>query len=102
MAIDVDALPVPVGRADRPQPSDAPDIDEKRLQLLHVLHALSDGLGRVPLKSLVSEAVSIVECHYIESALALTDGNRSAAAKMLGLSRQSLYMKLTRYGIGDD
>lgn len=102
MVIEVDALPVSIDEVDRPRSGDALDIDEKRLQLLHVLHALTDGLGRVPLKSLVSEAVSIVECHYIESALALTDGNRSAAAKMLGLSRQSLYMKLTRYGIGEE
>jgi DNA-binding NtrC family response regulator len=40
-----------------------------------------------------------VERHYIEAALKLTEGNRTAAAEMLGISRQSLYMKLDRYGI---
>jgi DNA-binding NtrC family response regulator len=54
------------------------------------------------LNTLVSETVGLVERHYIEAALETTDGNRSAAAKMLGLSRQSLYMKLSRYGIGGE
>jgi len=31
----------------------------------------------------------------------LTNDNRASAAEMLGLSRQSLYVKLRRYGIGD-
>ena len=29
----------------------------------------------------------------------LTDNNRVAAAEMLGLSRQSLYVKLRKYGL---
>ena len=37
--------------------------------------------------------------HYIEAALDLTRGNRTAAAELLGLSRQSLYAKLDRYGL---
>ena len=37
----------------------------------------------------------------IEAALALTRDNRASAAEMLGLSRQSLYVKLRRYGIQD-
>jgi DNA-binding NtrC family response regulator len=35
----------------------------------------------------------------IEAALELTGDNRSSAAEMLGLSRQSLYVKLRRFGI---
>ena len=38
----------------------------------------------------------------IESALELTNGNRTAAAELLGLSRQSLYAKLNRYGLDGD
>mgnify|MGYP001551685990 CR=1 FL=1 len=77
-------------------------VEEQQLQLLRMLHALTDKLGKAPLKTLVNETVGLVERHYIEAALETTDGNRSAAAKMLGLSRQSLYMKLSRYGIGGE
>ena len=35
------------------------------------------------------------------AAIELTRNNRVAAAEMLGLSRQSLYVKLRRYGLGD-
>jgi DNA-binding NtrC family response regulator len=31
----------------------------------------------------------------------MTDDNRASAADLLGLSRQSLYVKLRRYGISD-
>ena len=34
-----------------------------------------------------------------KAALELTGGNRTAAAELLGLSRQSLYAKLSRYGL---
>jgi DNA-binding protein Fis len=35
----------------------------------------------------------------IETAVTLTRNNRVAAAEMLGLSRQSLYVKLRKYGL---
>ena len=35
----------------------------------------------------------------IEAALELTGDNRASAAEMLGLSRQSLYSKLRRFGL---
>ena len=35
----------------------------------------------------------------IETAVELTRNNRVAAAEMLGLSRQSLYVKLRKYGL---
>jgi DNA-binding protein Fis len=35
----------------------------------------------------------------IEAALDLTSNNRAAASEMLGLSRQSLYVKLRKYGL---
>jgi DNA-binding NtrC family response regulator len=37
----------------------------------------------------------------IEAALKLTGDNRATAAEMLGLSRQSLYVKLRRFGLAD-
>lgn len=60
---------------------------------------LTELVGRVPLKELVREATDIIERLCIEAALKLTGDNRASAAQMLGLSRQSLYAKLRRYGI---
>jgi len=61
----------------------------------------TDLVGRVPLKDLVRDNADIIERLCIEAALRLTDNNRASAADMLGLSRQSLYIKLRRYGISD-
>jgi DNA-binding NtrC family response regulator len=58
---------------------------------------LTDEIGKTPLKKLVQATVSEVERNYIERALSLTGGNRTAAAELLGLSRQSLHAKLNRY-----
>ena len=55
----------------------------------------------MPLKDLVRETTDIIERLCIEAALQLNDNNRASAADMLGLSRQSLYVKLNRYGIED-
>jgi transcriptional regulator PpsR len=56
-------------------------------------------VGKVPLKDLVRESTDIIERLCIEAALELNGDNRAGAAEMLGLSRQSLYVKLHRYGI---
>ncbi|MDN2566068.1 transcriptional regulator PpsR [Aquibium sp. A9E412] len=56
-------------------------------------------VGRVPLKELIREAVDVIEKMCIEAALRQTDNNRASAADMLGLSRQSLYIKLRRHGL---
>ena len=60
-----------------------------------------DLVGRVPLKNLVRETTDLIERLCIEAALELTRDNRASAAEMLGLSRQGLYAKLRRYGLGD-
>ncbi len=62
---------------------------------------LTELIGRVPLKDLVREATDAIERLCIEAALELSGDNRVSAAEMLGLSRQSLYVKLRRYGLGD-
>jgi transcriptional regulator PpsR len=62
---------------------------------------LTELIGRVPLRDLVREATDAIERLCIEAALDLTGDNRASAAEMLGLSRQSLYVKLRRYGLGD-
>ncbi len=61
----------------------------------------SELVGRVPLKELIREAVDVIERLSIEAALRQTGNNRASAADMLGLSRQSLYIKLKRYGLED-
>jgi DNA-binding NtrC family response regulator len=64
-----------------------------------LLDSLTKQIGKSTLRKLVDDTVGIVERHYIESALGLTGGNRTAAAELLGLSRQSRYVKLGRYGL---
>jgi transcriptional regulator PpsR len=58
-------------------------------------------VGRVTLKDLVRETTDVIERLCIETALKLTGDNRASAAEMLGMSRQSLYSKLRRYGFSD-
>jgi transcriptional regulator PpsR len=73
-----------------------PEPNEGR-SLRTALSSLIGQSGKTTLPKLVDEAVETVERHYIEAALDMVDGNRTAAAELLGLSRQSLYKKLTRY-----
>jgi transcriptional regulator PpsR len=63
------------------------------------LEALAGRVGHTPLRELVGETVATVERQSIEIALTLAGGNRTAAASLLRLSRQSLYAKLDRYGL---
>ena len=62
---------------------------------------LTEMVGRVPLKELVRESTDMIERLCIEAALTMTGDNRASAAEILGLSRQSLYAKLRRHGLGD-
>ncbi len=60
-------------------------------------------VGSSTLKDIVAETADVVEKMCIETAVELTRNNRVAAAEMLGLSRQSLYVKLRKYGlVGND
>jgi transcriptional regulator PpsR len=70
-------------------------------ELPRSVEQLTELIGRVSLKELVREATDVIERLCIEAALDLTNDNRASAAEMLGLSRQSLYVKLRRYGLGD-
>jgi transcriptional regulator PpsR len=65
------------------------------------IEQLTELIGRVSMKELVRDAIDVIERLCIESALELTGNNRASAAEMLGLSRQSLYVKLRRYGLTD-
>jgi transcriptional regulator PpsR len=63
---------------------------------------LSQLVGRMPMKEIVGETSTMIERMCIQAALELTQNNRASAAEMLGLSRQSLYVKLHRYGMVAD
>jgi len=69
--------------------------------LRSALGSMSEQIGKSSLRQLVKNTVSIVEQHYVKQALEFTDGNRTATAELLGLSRQSLYAKLNRYSLDD-
>jgi transcriptional regulator PpsR len=70
-------------------------------ELPRTAEQFTDLVGRVSLKNLVRETTDLIERLCIEAALELTKDNRASAAEMLGLSRQALYSKLRRYGLGD-
>jgi len=77
------------------QPSDKPDNLGKNAKELTQL------VGKVPLKQIVTETTDIIEKLCILAALDLTMSNRASAAELLGLSRQGLYIKMRRFGIVD-
>ncbi len=62
---------------------------------------MTELVGRVSMKTLVRETTDLIEKLCIEAALRITRDNRASAAEMLGLSRQGLYAKMRRYGVGD-
>ncbi len=70
-------------------------------ELPRSVEQLTELVGRVSMKELVREATDVIERLCIQAALEVTGDNRASAAEMLGLSRQSLYVKLRRYGLGD-
>ncbi len=69
--------------------------------VLPSMENLTQLITTMPLKDLVRETTDMIEQMCIEAALKLTDDNRASAAQILGLSRQSLYAKLHRFGLGD-
>ncbi|KPF93637.1 transcriptional regulator [Novosphingobium sp. AAP83] len=83
----------PIGRRlrDLPAPNDTPRSVEQLTELV----------GRMSLKDIVRESTDLIERLCIEAALEYTTNNRASAAEILGLSRQSLYSKLHRYGLGN-
>jgi transcriptional regulator PpsR len=86
------------GRMEQTRPSGAPVTDDN-------VRSVMELVGSATLKEIVAETTNVVERMCIETAVELTMNNRVAAAEMLGLSRQSLYVKLRKYGLlerGDD
>lgn len=78
---------------------DIPDESRLSRELPRSVEQLTKLVGRVALKELVRETTDAIEKLCIETALELTSQNRASAADLLGLSRQSLYSKLRRFGL---
>jgi transcriptional regulator PpsR len=95
--------------SDRPEPGFALVIrDASRSEMLRKpgFSSSEDGtrsvielVGSSSLKDIVAETTDVVEKMCIQTAVDLTRNNRVAAAEMLGLSRQSLYVKLRKFGL---
>ena len=62
---------------------------------------LTNLVGRMSLREIVRESSDLIERLCIEAALTHTSDNRASAAEILGLSRQGLYSKLHRHGLGN-
>jgi DNA-binding NtrC family response regulator len=62
---------------------------------------LAELVGRKTLKQIVRESTDLIERMCIEAALVHTADNRASAAEILGVSRQSLYSKMHRHGLGN-
>ena len=88
---DIDLVGLSIRNAAMPEPTFATRSAQQ----------LADLVGRVPLKEIVRETTDTIERMCIEAALELSGDNRASAAELLGLSRQSLYVKMRRYGIAD-
>ena len=58
----------------------------------------ADGGGFLPLSAAVRE----FEQEYIGRALAMTDGNKTQAAQLLGISRKNLWEKLKAAPVSED
>jgi len=63
------------------------------------MQSVIEYIGNQSLRDIVAKTTDVVEKMCIETAVEMTSNNRVAAAEMLGLSRQSLYVKLRKYGL---
>jgi transcriptional regulator PpsR len=108
-SVDVEISAVVLGEGNRPNLGFAIRNVGRRIGIENGSHPelprsreqLAELIGRVPLKELVRETTDVIERMCIEAALKLTNDNRATAAELLGLSRQSLYVKLRRYGLAE-
>jgi DNA-binding NtrC family response regulator len=64
-----------------------------------VSQATSQSSKLKPLSEMVRETVETSERGAVEKALLTTSGNKKEAAKLLGISRVTLYEKIRKYGI---
>ncbi len=90
-----------LGFSIRPIPTRLAVVPNAGLPIPRSVDQLRELVGRVPLKEIVRESADLIERLCIEAALKVSGDNRASAAQLLGLSRQGLYSKLRRHGLGD-
>ncbi len=73
----------------------------RTIEVPRSVEQLTELVGRMSLKEIVRESTDLIERLCIEAALSYTSDNRASAAEILGVSRQSLYSKLHRHGLGN-
>ena len=84
-----------ISRAEQPEPI-RPTISSSNNS-----PSVTELVGSASLKEIVAETTDVIETICIQTAIETTNNNKAAAAEMLGLSRQSLYVKLHKYGLVD-
>ena len=70
--------------------------------LVNAIESLVNQLGRVSLPELMQEATHLAERHLLRSALSRAQGNAGQAAEWLGVTPESLALRLQRHGLSDD
>jgi len=94
---DRNGEPLAIGRQATTVYANPRQVDRPR-DLTLAVEQLTTLVGRVSLRDLIRDTTALVERYFIEAALELAEQNRTTAVEILGVSRQSLYVKLRRYG----
>lgn len=84
-------------------PSAGPDTDPRDFAFLFNTRSPShaDTLPAELLDLPLAQAVARLERALVVRAMALSSGNRAKAARQLGISRQSLYTRMTNLGMSE-
>lgn len=110
LAVEISAVTLGSAQSDTPYALFVRDMERQRqsanpsssVGMTGSVAELASLVGRMPMKDIVGETIDMIERQCIQSALTLTQNNRASAAEMLGVSRQSLYVKLRRFGMVSD
>lgn len=84
-------------------PNDTNALKTTLYALLHAKHRQAPRapeIGRLPGEKTLEEQVAAFEARLIEQTLKRCQGNKSKAARLLGLRPNTLHYKLERYGLG--
>jgi transcriptional regulator PpsR len=92
---DQECIGLTLRRIDQRLASLPPSVGE----LAVALDRLATQLGVVALPELLQEATDLAERHLIDSALARVQGDRQEAANLLGVSTESLWLRMQRHGL---
>jgi transcriptional regulator PpsR len=68
-------------------------------ELTRAVERLAERVGSLILPSLMREGADLVERHLLRAALARSDDDMAAAARLLGISEDSLELRLRRHGL---